>query len=82
MSPTTKTKPTPQPPVPAKPAPPKPPQPRSMCQVVENSDGSLEIMYKVEEHIARRLRSRAHTMPLTRYVEENILKRAFYDATY
>lgn len=50
------------------------------CNVQELSDGSLQITFPVDDpQIIRRLKSRAGTMPLSRYMWENILKRAVVD---
>jgi hypothetical protein len=53
-----------------------------LCTVAENADGTLTITVGVDEAITKRLKLRAQTMPLERYIWENILKRAFVDHVY
>lgn len=52
------------------------------CEVVDRPDGGLSVTVQVDSTIAQRLRLRAQTMPLDRYLWENILKRAIADHVY
>ena len=52
------------------------------CIATEYPDGSLNVQVHVELDIAKRLKSRAGSMDLSRYIWENVLKRALWDSVY
>jgi hypothetical protein len=52
------------------------------CLVEEQPDGGLHVHFLIEPDVAVRIRRRAHTMPLDRYIWENILKRNIVDHVF
>ena len=61
---------------------PLPTVPPPACEVVDQPDGSVIITLRVDAQPMKRHRSRAGTMDLSRYMWENILKRAVIDSVY
>lgn len=69
-----KVAPTP-PPIPA-------PAPLPICEVVDGPNGGLYCTIYIQPDAAKRHKARAGTMDLSRYLWENILKRAITDSVY
>jgi len=52
------------------------------CRVVDQPDGGMQVSFLVEPDVAKRIRSRAGTMSIERYIWESILHRAVVDSVY
>lgn len=60
---------------------PNKPESTRRCTVKEVGEG-LEVTFLVDPDIAKRIKSRAGTMPLYRYMWENVLNRAVTDHVF
>ncbi len=56
--------------------------PPPKCMVTDQPDGAMAVQFLISPEIASRLRRRANTMPMDRYLWENILYRSIVDGAY
>lgn len=56
--------------------------PSPKCITLQQPDGGIQVSFLIDPDVAHRIRRRAGTMSLERYIWENILKRAVTDHVY
>jgi hypothetical protein len=56
--------------------------PPMYCLVKDQPDGGMQVTFLIEPESASRIRKRAYTMPLDRFIWEQMLKQAISSLAY